>query len=673
MKIRQFLRWAIPLTIPLGIYAYFMNPSINFSDQKPQSKVDIAQNVNEDTVSTKRVQVDVSDEDETQKPSLNDAQSKLSLIGIVLDKDNHPIKDAFIKAEPAHFLGKGSLEDIIARTTVEGFRVSVPEFIPYDITVSYEGVKRTANRVIPERYTVIRLDDMADVTVTANFHNGQAANEFSGSLFMLYPYQGRMLESSTKDGKLRFIDVEQGAYNLRLNTGNIFAVERELKVFSDDVEKNIIFPPTVTVSGKVLDQSTRLGLPANITFSPADTDFKTQITTDSEGNFAATLQQSNSDIETVSHGYVVLTNKNVPLGGYMEFLLSRGLVIEGRVLDPASNPIASAPVWLLDPMDNHEIFKGSFSQPAVTDNNGFFRFSGLPHIIQDNFKQPFVVYSELETLVQKELDAITMDHGSNNTTKDIMLSKGHILRGRLYDTSFNPVHGIIKIRRERYSERSFKISESSPAYVAMVAETNQNGEFVFQNLPTGIYLVEAELEGNKKSKSKITIKNDESLEIKVKNHYNVTFGIFDEENGNAVEGANIVIYNPENQVYGVTDEFGMAQLSLPEGHLEYFVWKDARENRGEFDILGNSNQDIYMPRNSRFHILDQDTGLPVQYFRVYYKPKSGFPLDRWILNKEGIAELPVRDGSISFIASGYNSFKLELDSRRETTVYLKKE
>jgi protocatechuate 3,4-dioxygenase beta subunit len=188
--------------------------------------------------------------------------------------------------------------------------------------------------------------------------------------------EGPRLRTTTRaDGSFILRRLAPGPWRLAVQGDGDFALRKVMDVAGGDRFLRVELRPGRTIRGRVVDEQ---GRPLRAWLTADDIDaarVRASTDSDADGRFAFTrLDDGVHALSADADGFVSTQVDGVPAGAErVEIVLSRGLAVEGRVLDPDGRPIA------VRTYDNVELASGGHDWCARgrTDADGRFRITGL--------------------------------------------------------------------------------------------------------------------------------------------------------------------------------------------------------------------------------------------------------------------------------------------------------
>jgi protocatechuate 3,4-dioxygenase beta subunit len=346
-----------------------------------------------------------------------------SISGRVVDEDGHPIEEAFVWAEAADGSGGNG-----STTDAEGY---------YTITGLVSGdyvVRAQAQGKVPRYFdNAVNYGDASVVTVTASANTGNINFQLTA---------GGSISGQVIDGEGNPVE---GAV--------LWAIDGNWNDFGE------VFTDTD-------GQYTISGLP--------DGDYRVYV--QAEGYalqyYSAASNYDDASLVTVAAPYVT---------GGIDFALTLGGGISGRVTDTEGNPIADA--WVH--ARTYGVFDGGNAYSGFTDSDGFYTISGMLSGDYSVFAvaagYALELYDGAGNIVD-DATAITVFAPAITEGIDFALTRAGSISGRVVDEEGNPIEGA-------------NVSAQGNRGRGNGSTTDAEGYYTIIGLVSGDYVVRVEAEG----------------------------------------------------------------------------------------------------------------------------------------------------------------------------------
>jgi RNA polymerase sigma factor (sigma-70 family) len=407
--------------------------------------------------------------------------------------------------------------------------------------------------------------------------SGQSVSEADVTLDANADLLGPARVHTGGDGTFAFSSLDAGPYELTVAHDTMASVETPVKVELGvaEAKTGLALKTDVgaSVAGRVVDADTGRGI-AGILVGASSRASGECATTDADGQYRLTgIGPGECDLNVdKAWGYKVdqATRTTLTMGQVvegMDFRLSRGTVVSGRVLDAAGSPVARAKV-LATRENRQEAF-------AMTGPDGTFTLSGF------GLDEPLRLYAAKDRMIAQS-EELSVPH-EGLTGISLTLEPGACLRGRVLDAAGNRVR-YADLRIEPESGRFFLWGEIS--YSAL-------GNFDARGLLPGDYAVSVAIKKDRKEYSKpvqVTLEAGNTVDDLVltasratpdASTYTVEAAVVD-ESGRAVEGVQVWASDStgSGSPHGVSNADGLIRVeNVPGG--TYSVWADGAGFRAE--------------------------------------------------------------------------------------------
>ncbi len=381
------------------------------------------------------------------------------------------------------------------------------------------------------------------------------------------------------------VTVPSGVYDFQVNppagSGLAIYYEPGLPV-SSDLTKNVVLLTGFVVSGQVTQTGGSPVAGARFTLWDPINSRGYGTETDTNGNFSFIAPASTYELYVeppqgsnlaayAESNFVVSgdTTKNVTL--------SSGYTVSGTVSDPNGNPVQGAIVVLWDPISG-----AGYGRP--TDASGQYSLTVPAGTYEFHVEPPpgsnLAIYHEMNVAINAD------------TTKNVTLTSGYTVSGVVSDSNGNPVQGAFVFLWDPINQAGY----GGPP-------TNSQGQYSL-SVPAGTY----ELHVDPPAGLNLAHYSESGLNVagNVTNH-NITLssgytvsGIIYDPNNNPVQGAEVRLWDPTNQVgYGCppTGPNGAYSMTVPGGTYEFHV--DPPPGQGlasyfedNFQVTGDVNKDV---------------------------------------------------------------------------------
>ena len=223
------------------------------------------------------------------------------------------------------------------------------------------------------------------------------------------------------------------------------------------------------------------------------------IPTDSQGQFTIDIAAGRVLLVAKADGYVSEERELVVRPGtgnpVVQFLLAPAGSVSGHVFNENGVPVRGARVWV---DYRGEARRWRLAEESGGDAAGNIGDFTIPAVAQG---RPFVLHAEYEGWLMSSSGTLNL-HGSELTGVVLILSRhGTNVRGRVVDTTGNPVGGAEVRLRSLAAQDEFTAEQR--ASFAFARSTNKSrtsaadGSFVFAGVPTGRVVVTVNMGGRR--------------------------------------------------------------------------------------------------------------------------------------------------------------------------------
>ena len=585
--------------------------------------------------------------------------------------NNQPLNGLSVKASVSSRIQRQG-EAFVTRTQTDGaFTIPVLEDTIYTVTAEYDHRIRTVE-AIPHRPVNIFFAELPDLTVHVT--NGAPIGAY------LLTEHNQTLEGILAGHTVHFPDLESGLYRLLLHSADNWITDK-IPFFDEDVDNTYTFPSQTLMHGKVLDTATRQGISsATLTFTLPESlfppllshRFSQTLQTDKEGNLlgSQTLFSQQPYTATIrAPDYITTTREATPNPQGNIFLLEKGMLFSGHVVDSQNRPVSHALVYVLNPLSNAAI---QHLEPSTTNNQGEFSFRGVdPLQLRGLGERPaaYVPVAVKKDYHQPTLEQITLEQGKTPLPLTLQLANNaSSLDGIVVGQNNDHIPAYVHLRTHTHSQ-SGRLVIAAPFAFEAAAATRPDGTFSFgaeTKLPPGTY--------------ELTLWPDKSFPEYRESVHHVTLDgsqrqTFYLTKGNRIEGtvsehglpvsqANIVFTVTEprpRRYFTQSDARGAFATYLPptSGNISYFAYHDHSELEG---LLSENQHHLplaFPQETATFHVVDAETQQPIPHYSLFFQEQREHPYShqRTVVNKYGRTTLSLRYPLANIIASaeGYEA------------------
>jgi hypothetical protein len=216
-----------------------------------------------------------------------------------------------------------------------------------------------------------------------------------------------------------------------------------------------------------------------------------RVATDAQGAFSIAVRPGQVHLVAKADGYVSEERQLfVRPGGQnavVHFVLAPGGSVSGRVFDETGAGVAGARVWV---GYRGEARRWRFAEEAGGEGTDHFGYFTIPAVAQ---RRPFLLHVEREGWLISSSGTLMLTGPEMNGVVLMLGRRGTSVRGRVFDTTGNPVAGAEVRLRSLPAKDEFTVEQR--ASVAFARSTNRttlsaaDGSYIFTGVPAGQALV----------------------------------------------------------------------------------------------------------------------------------------------------------------------------------------
>jgi RNA polymerase sigma-70 factor (ECF subfamily) len=455
------------------------------------------------------------------------------LVGKVTTAAGHPIDNAHIQLRTCDGRGFAQLDAEYARNErLLGETTSDPRGVfrfaglerarPYDLYIDAAGFAaiKLPNRFAAETVPVILqpgAELRGQVTHSSDGSPCSSARVVLGAGILYFEGHEEHETRTDTDGRYRFVRLAPDAWTIRVEPVD-GSTAHSIAVLSSGTscKKDIVIAAAATISGRVVDARTGAAVRGAVVqdrfYPPLHS-----TSSDSEGRFllAGLDFRGTRPVRICARAIgFAEQERQVTLDakqeGTIEFALTPGREIRGRVLDTSGEPLDSAFVALVAQDESGRTIGERAS--GRTGADGTFRWIDIrrdaPHAV---FVRKPGFGNKLYELGDADRADEALDLG------DLSLEKASTLRGRIRDENGNVVPGIIVSLDGSNSDRARFSRAELPGIERTLAhrETHADelGRFNFADLSSGVYTLAASIKGSATSaQTGLSIRPNDAIE-----------------------------------------------------------------------------------------------------------------------------------------------------------------
>ncbi len=456
--------------------------------------------------------------------------------------------------------------------------------------------------------------------------------------------------------------------------GYVMEMKQSIPVNSRNVDFELA--RTATISGHVFDAVTgepieqfraKASLPTYSQWSEFDSvDGSFSLTKVAPG-LVKVLVEAKGYAQAESEEYRISSGDNV---SDVEIGLTElnGKTVQGIVFDPDDGPVGAATVTLICAGD-----PGPLRNTAT--ESGHYSFAGLVP------GREYVLVARHAQYGSANTDVLPVSEDIQSIERDIHFGHGHNLRGRVTDIDDN---GIARAQ----VHLAFCLTVSMSTSYGLTVTSDGNGDFELQHVGNGDFVVHADASGYRHGyqafEISVTQSADDLPELKVvleRDEEGFVSGTVSDVEGNPIYPARVYVRSLNlrlSKMASVTRD-GAFRVDGVGGYETLHITATAEGYATEFAKVPVNSDDVHvtLERNAkvRGHIVDADTGKPIEDFSVRIEPTSGTEPDRfaagygkqWINGNSisGEFELECRFFEAPFVrvvatAKGYSTAKSDI-------------